>query len=159
MFETFKSDSYPDGMTKQGFKDETDINRLLEKAHAGDSLSHLVRYGATYGDFSDIDDLLSAHARLERATEIFEELPAELKREFHQSPQEFYTFVNDPANKSDLALKLPVLAREGNQRPDIGKARLVRESSEEAAHRKQEAIKELTADMPNSPEGSATPNE
>lgn len=105
-----------DGRTKQSFKDETDINKLLVKAAKGGSISHLAKHGAVYGDFSDINDLMTAFSRLEKGKEIFEQLPGELKREFNQSPQEFFNFVNNPENVDRLPELLPQLAEQGNQR-------------------------------------------
>ena len=106
---------YSDGRTKQSFKDSTDINKLLVKAARGDSISHLAKHQAMYGDFTDIDDLLTAHARLERGKRIFDELPGEVKREFGQSAAAFFNYVNDPANVDKLAELLPGLAERGNQ--------------------------------------------
>ena len=57
--------TYDDGRTKQAFKDSTDINKILVQAAKGDSISHIAQHGAVYGDFSDIDDLLTGYARLE----------------------------------------------------------------------------------------------
>ena len=113
----FRSDSYTDGRTKQAFKDQTDINKILHRAAKGDTISHLAKHGAVYGDFSDIDDLMQAHDRLQKGMEIFEALPGEVKREFNQSPQEFFNFVNDPKNADDLARVLPQLAAPGTQMP------------------------------------------
>ena len=113
------SPSYGPGRTKQSFKDSTDINVLVAKAQKGHAISHLNRYGAVYGDFTDIPDLLTAHGRLEQANQIFSELPGEIRREFHQSPQEFFEFVNDPQNSDRLADIFPDLAKPGNQRPDV----------------------------------------
>lgn len=113
--DTFKSDHYPDGRTKQAFKDSTDINKILVKAQKGDTISHLAKHGAVYGDFSDIDDLLTAQTRLATGQRIFDQLPGEIRREFEQSPAKFYNYVNDPANADQLANLLPGLAERGNQ--------------------------------------------
>ena len=112
---TFKSDNYDDGRTKQSFKDSTDINKILARAARGESISHLQRHGAAYGDFSDIDDLLDAHAKLARGREIFEELPSEVRREFDQDVSKFFKYVNDPRNKDQLHKVLPALAEPGTQ--------------------------------------------
>lgn len=117
MMETFKSDDYTDGRTKQAFKDQTDINKLLARAAKGETLSHLAKHGAVYGDFSDIDDLLTAHDRLQRGQAIFDRLPAEVKREFDQDVGKFYNFVNNPENRENLGEILPDLAKPGQQMP------------------------------------------
>lgn len=110
---------YGDGMTKQSFKDQTDINKILNKAQRMGSLSHLVRHGAVYGDFSDVDDLLTAQKRLARGAEIFQELPSEVRREFDGDMLKFFEFVNDPQNADKLQDVLPQLAEPGRQLPDV----------------------------------------
>lgn len=115
MMDLFGSDEYLDGRTKQSFKDATDINKLLAKAAKGESLSHLVRHGASYGDFTDMPDLLTAHEKLARGQEIFMELPAEIRQEFNQSAGAFFRYVNDPEHKDDLARLIPGLAARGTQ--------------------------------------------
>lgn len=110
---------YSDGRTKQSFKDGTDINKLLYKAAKGDSISHLAKHGAVYGDFSDIDDLLTAHNRLERGKQIFMDLPGEVRAEFNNNPGDFYRFVNDPNNVDRLAEVLPRLAEPGDQLREV----------------------------------------
>lgn len=113
--ETGPKDYSQDGRTKQAFKDQTDINKLLARAARGDTISHLAKHGAVYGDFSDIDDLMTAQARLAKGVEIFQALPAEIKREFNQSPAEFFNFVNNPENEEKLPEVLPALAARGQQ--------------------------------------------
>lgn len=110
---------YSDGRTKQAFKDETDINKILRKAMKAGTLSHLVRHGASYGDFSDMPDLLEANRRLRRAEEIFGELPSELRREFGGDVGRFFSFVNDPNNRDRLHEVLPGLAAPGRQLPAV----------------------------------------
>lgn len=119
--ELFYSDSYTDGRTKQTFKDETDINKLVAKAARGESLSHLEKHGEIYGDFTDISDLLHAHNRLQRGQEVFDALPSELRREFNNSIEGFFNFVNDPANSGRLNEVLPALAEPGRQMPVINR--------------------------------------
>jgi hypothetical protein len=121
MKKTFKSDVYVDGRTKQAFKDATDINKILYKAQKTGTISHLQKHQGAYGDFSDIDDLLTAHQRLQRGQEIFDDLPSEVRREFDQDLGKFFNYVNDPQNVDKLADLLPGLAKRGDQVPDIGK--------------------------------------
>lgn len=112
-------EAYTDGRTKQSFKDSTDINMILQRAQRGESLSHLQRHGATYGDFSNVDDLLTAHSHVERGQQIFNELPSEVRKEFDQDMGKFFAFVNDPANAERLPEILPALAAPGRQLPAV----------------------------------------
>jgi len=109
---------YKDGRTKQSFRDETDINKILHRAQKAGTLSHLEKYEGTYGDFSNFD-FLEAQINLTAGREVFDALPSELRNEFKQSPAAFFDFVNDPANKDDLANKLPKLAAPGRQNIDV----------------------------------------
>ena len=118
MIEPFKSDSYKDGRTKQAFKDETDINRILARAQKGDAITHLAKHGAVYGDFTDFPDLLDAHDRLMRGKAIFDELPSEVRREFSNNPSAFFEFVNAPENRDQLERLIPGLAKPGDQLPE-----------------------------------------
>jgi len=105
---------YDDGRTKQSHKDETDIVKIMARFQKTGTISHLAKYEAAYADYSDYE----YHAELNKLTrgrEIFDALPAEVRREFSQSPAAFFEFVNDPANKDDLLIKLPALAAPGNQ--------------------------------------------
>jgi len=88
---------YSDGRTKQSFAESTDINKILKKAQKAGTLSHLVKHGAHYGDFSDVPDLLTAHERIKAGQAIYDDLPSELRKEF---PDQFafFEYVNDPNN-------------------------------------------------------------
>lgn len=100
--------------TKQSFKDECDINKILARAQKTGTLSHLSKYQAQYGDFADYD--FFEHQRmLTRGREIMDELPSEIRSEFHNDPRAFFAYVNDPANVDRLGELLPALAAPGRQ--------------------------------------------
>ncbi len=113
-----KQPTYKDGRTKQAFKDETDINKILHRAQKAGTLSHLQKYEGTYGDFGDFD-FFESNLQLTKGREIFDALPSELRTEFHQSPAEFFEYVNDPKNINELRKKLPGLAQPGRQNLDM----------------------------------------
>lgn len=115
----FRSDKYEDGRTKQSFKEATDINKILARAAKGEAISHLAKHGAAYGDFTDVDDLLTAHQRLERGYAIFNELPGEVRREFQNDLGQFFRYVNDPANVDRLPELIPGLTAPGDQMQDM----------------------------------------
>ncbi len=110
--------TYTDGRTKQSFKDETDINKILQRAQQAGTMSHLEKYEGTYGDFADFD-FFDANMQMTRGREVFDALPSELRNEFGQSPGAFFAYVNDPANINDLHKKLPGLAEPGRQNIDV----------------------------------------
>jgi len=114
-----KAKKYNDGRTKQCHKDECDIVKIMARFDRTGTISHVNKYEAAYADYSDFD----YHDQLQKLTkgrEIFDELPAEIRREFNQSPTAFFEFVNDPANKDDLLKKLPALAAPGDQHRGLG---------------------------------------
>lgn len=109
---------YDDGLTKQSFADETDINKLLQRAQKTGTLSHLEKFEGQYGDFSDFD-FFENQLTLVRGREMFDELPSELRREFQNQPGEFFAYVNNPANAGRLRELLPALAEPGRQHLDV----------------------------------------
>lgn len=105
---------YDDGRTKQSFKAETDINRILSRAQKTGTISHLAKHEARYGDFAGFD-FQEAQLMIAQGNQIFDELPSEIRKEFNQSPQEFFEFTNDPAHADKLRALLPALAEPGRQ--------------------------------------------
>lgn len=105
---------YPDGRTKQCFKDECDIQKIMARADKAGTISHLEKFQGVYADYSDVD-FFEMTQILTKGREVFDELPAELRQEFGQSPAKFFAYVNDPKNKDDLLKKLPALAKPGRQ--------------------------------------------
>lgn len=114
-----KEKVYDDGLTKQSFKDQCDINKMLTKAQQTGSISHLNKYPeATYGEFDGEFDLLTAHRRIEKAGEIFAELPSEVRSEFGNDPLKFVTFAGSPENNNKLRELIPAIAKPGKYFPN-----------------------------------------
>lgn len=113
-----KQPTYKDGRTKQSFRDETDINKILSRAQKAGTSSHLEKFQGEYGNFADFD-FMESTIMLTKGREMFDALPSELRSEFNQSPAQFFDYVNDPANIDDLIKKLPGLAAPGRQNIDL----------------------------------------
>lgn len=114
---------YNDGRTKQSFKDQCDINKILKKAQKAGSLAHVQKYEkAVYGEFNGEFDLLTAQNQIIRANEIFQDLPSEVRREFGNDALKFVQFAGDPANNEKLEELLPALAEPGAYFPNPVKA-------------------------------------
>jgi len=106
--------TYNDGRVKQSFKDETDINKILKRAQKTGTISHLAKHQAKYGDFADFD-FFGNMQMIAKGREIFDDLPSEIRSEFHQSQTEFFDYVNDPENKDRLEKLLPGLVAPGRE--------------------------------------------
>ena len=109
------------GRTKQAFRDETNINNIVAGFQRSGTVSHLAKYEPRYADITPMD-FQSAMETVAEANRMFEELPSEVRREFDQDPAKFLAFVQDPSNKDDLAEKLPLLAKPGDQFPAVDAA-------------------------------------
>ncbi len=107
---------YSDGRTKQCHKDSCDIVKIMARFEETGTISHLAKFEGVYADFSDFDFHHQSNM-LAKGEEIFNSLPAETRREFGQSPAEFFKYVNDPKNAGELHTKLPGLAAPGTQLP------------------------------------------
>lgn len=87
--------------TKQEFKDDCDINRILARFQRTGALAHLAKYGPQYGDFSACD-YQEAQNLILRARQMFDDLPSSLRREV-ATPEGFLTWIQDPANREKMA--------------------------------------------------------
>ena len=111
--------NYDDGRTKQAFKDQCDINKILKKAQKTGSIAHLQKYPElVYGEFDGEFDLLTAHERIAKANQIFEDLPSEVRREFNNDALAFVNFAAKPENNARLAEILPAIAEPGSYFPN-----------------------------------------
>lgn len=109
---------YGPGRTKQSFKDQCDINKILKKAQIKGGLAHVQKYPeASYGEFDQNADLFTARERIEKATKIFNELPAEVRREFDNDPLAFTAYAAKQP-PGELIQKIPAIAEPGNYFPN-----------------------------------------
>lgn len=95
-------------LAQQQFKDEADINTIVERFGLTGQLPENVAVPQS-GDFVDAMDYQSAMNVIRSAQESFMQMPAHVREEFNNDPGRFVAFVNDPDNK-DRAAKLGILA-------------------------------------------------
>lgn len=93
--------------TQKEFKEEADINEIVRRFGLTGELPENVRVPVS-GDFTGIDDYQSALNAVIAADNAFNELPAELRARFANSPQKLLEFVADDKNRSE-AEKLGLL--------------------------------------------------
>lgn len=101
-------DVFDDGLTKQEFREECDINHIMARYAQFGTLPVSNEQAPMYGDFTDVATLMDAHAVVQQASDLFAALPAKVRDRFANDPVRMVEFLNDPANR-DEALKLGML--------------------------------------------------
>lgn len=88
-------------LTQQQFKDDVDINVLLERYKVTGQLPQGVRL-PSYGDFTGVSDYRSAMDAVRKASDSFMDLPAHVRARFDNDPQKFLEFVSDEKNRDEI---------------------------------------------------------
>lgn len=105
-------------LAQQQFKDDVDINVLLERFQVTGVMPQGVVL-PSYGDFSAVVDFRSAQDALRRARDAFMELPAQVRARFNNDPQELLEFVSKDENRAE-AERLGLVAAKPSVQPDPG---------------------------------------
>lgn len=114
----FSERKYTDGRTKEAFKDQCDINKILKKAAIKGGLSHVQKYPeAVYGEFDPSLDLFVARERIAQAERIFADLPAEIRREFGNDAVKFIEY-GKTVGIAKLVEEIPAIAEPGDFFPN-----------------------------------------
>ncbi len=94
--------------TKQQFKDECDINRIVDMYPDVNSDEYQRRVSSIignnpdlYGDYDSQMDYATAVDVVNRAKEQFDTLPSILRERFAHDPFEFLSYVNNPSNREE----------------------------------------------------------
>ncbi|QXP44284.1 MAG: internal scaffolding protein [Arizlama microvirus] len=95
--------------TQQQYKNEVNINTIMEKAKKGRPVMVSNRQ-AFYEDFTGIKDFKAAQDRIIEVSNEFDALPAKIRLEFNNNPAEFFEFMHDP-NNTDHAIELGLIPK------------------------------------------------
>ena len=90
-------------MTQAQFKDECDINKIMDRYFRTGCLSdplNQMRPG-TYGDFSEMGDYMENMNKIVQAREMFDALPSRVRERFGNNPGAMIDFVMDPNNREE----------------------------------------------------------
>jgi len=88
-------------VTKQEMREETNINLIMAKFQRTGMVSHLNEHQAQYS-FATGDDFLASMLIINKAQDMFDELPSSVRKRFANSPHDFLEFVQNPDNADDL---------------------------------------------------------
>lgn len=89
------------GQAKQSFKDECDINKIMEKFQKSGAITHFTKNAPIYGDHSSAE-LFEAQLVVANAETMFAELPSSIRKKFDNNPGQFLEFVQNPANEKAM---------------------------------------------------------
>ena len=87
--------------TKQSFKDECQIDRILAKYVKTGILEHVNKHQASYGEVSG-QTFHEAMNTVIEAQAMFMDLPATIRDRFANDPGNFLDFVANPANSEEM---------------------------------------------------------
>lgn len=87
---------------KSDMQDDANINSIMRKWSQGIVPDVTLNRGV-YGDFSTGDDYYQALNKVNHAKELFESLPAFVRKECNNDPAQLIALVADPANDELLA--------------------------------------------------------
>lgn len=102
-------------LTEQAHKDQTDMNFILRDYAKTGFIKHSKDFEGKYDDISS-QDFQEAMFTVANAKNMFESLPAALRKQFGNNPAQFLEFAQNPDNGEKLA-KLGVIR--GNDGIDI----------------------------------------
>lgn len=90
-------------MTKQSFKDDCDINLIIDRYDNSGIVTHLNHVEAQYGDVTQLQDYQQALDTIHAVEDYFNALPAQTRAVFENSPATFLDYANDPDKREKLA--------------------------------------------------------
>ncbi len=95
--------SHPVGKsrTKQSFREESEISNILSRYVRTGVADHMNAHEGEYGFASSLD-FHQAMNLVTKADQMFEALPAVLRKRFNGAPGEFLDFVQNPENQEEM---------------------------------------------------------
>ena len=77
------------------FKDECDVNRIIERYQATGVLTHVQNNQARYGEMPSGEAFQSMMTQIAEARSLFEELPSKARQHFNHDPVQFLNYIQD----------------------------------------------------------------
>jgi len=117
----FPDEEYPYGKTKQSFADDADINNIMARYQSTGMIDYVKENAPHYGDVTGLE-FQACMDKIIEASEMFDALPAQLRKRFNNEPAEFLDFVQDDKNRDEAitlglipeAPKAPITVPEGH---------------------------------------------
>ncbi len=87
---------------KQSFSDEVNINKIMAKYTRTGVVPQINLKKPLYGDFSNVQDYLSAVSKVRESEAAFMSLPAEVRARTENDPGKFLEWVTNEDNKAEI---------------------------------------------------------
>lgn len=94
--------NFLDSRTKQDTQDQCDINSIIKKYDKHQIITHVNNTKAQYGDFTIRNEYKENMEMCVQAQQSFDELPSQVRKQFHNDPGEFIEFVTNPKNLTEM---------------------------------------------------------
>lgn len=107
-------------VTKQSFRDEVDVNQILDK-YARTGVLPVNGRAPMFGDFSSLPSFLDAQILVRKAEDGFLKLSPDVRARFDNSPAKLLAFLDDPQNREE-AVKLGILEAKEPVKAEVPKA-------------------------------------
>lgn len=104
-------------LTQQQFKDEVDINTLVERFGLTGTIPQL-EHLPSLGDYEGIFDFQTAMNAVVEAKRTFLSMPAKLRARFQNDPQQFVEYFDDEGNREE-AEKMGLIAKRPDPEPAL----------------------------------------
>jgi len=93
--------------TEQDHKKECDVNEIIKKYDKRGVITHISKIEAKFGDMTGAD-FQAMQNQVILAKNMFNALPAEIRKEFDNNPSSLLEFMEDPNNR-DRAIELGLI--------------------------------------------------
>lgn len=114
-------DTPEDNRTKQSFKDECDINVIVDRFMKTGEMPKDLRQ-PVYGDYDGVIDFQSAMNAVVQAEETFMAMPASVRARFDNDPQKFLDFADNDGNAEEMVKMGLAVKRENASVIDPGRS-------------------------------------
>jgi len=90
------------GRTRQSFKDQCDVNQIVNKWRKTGVIDHVSQFQGRYADYGDGADFQAAQERILATTNMFMTLPANIRSKFENDPSQFLDFITNEENLEEM---------------------------------------------------------
>lgn len=104
-------------LARQSMQKECDINNIMAKFQKTGLISHVNKHGGSYGEMPEAADFHEAMTLVTSSTEMFMELPSEVRDRFRNDPASFLEFVSDDENREAL-IEMGLIPAEDDEEDD-----------------------------------------